>query len=115
MSCSGGWTLPEALKQLTQRRIAAEDCMPYRPPDVQNLDAPLKFDCNRCALKTKPKGAAASVDDAAAGLTGLAGVAGAAGAAGGGARMNRYYNVTVQGRFNWVSLAEEWTIARHVR
>jgi hypothetical protein len=31
-TCDAGWTLPDALQQLAQRRLAPASCMPYKPP-----------------------------------------------------------------------------------
>ncbi|KAI8477344.1 MAG: hypothetical protein J3K34DRAFT_291 [Monoraphidium minutum] len=41
-TCSGGWTLIDVLKQLTERRIAPEACLPYEP---LKLDGSSKPEC----------------------------------------------------------------------
>ncbi|KAI8477347.1 MAG: hypothetical protein J3K34DRAFT_515697 [Monoraphidium minutum] len=39
-TCNGGWTLVDVLKQLTERHIAPEACLPYEPIKLESYDKP---------------------------------------------------------------------------
>ncbi|KAI8475767.1 MAG: hypothetical protein J3K34DRAFT_456134 [Monoraphidium minutum] len=88
-SCRAGWTLLDVLKQLKERRVAPDACLPYKAPSPQAARPP-----SECA-------AAGCAPGARAGAKGRA--------------VARQHEVASLGTFTFQSLTAEPAIAAHIR
>ncbi|KAI8475768.1 MAG: hypothetical protein J3K34DRAFT_456135 [Monoraphidium minutum] len=94
--CGDGWTLTEALRQLKDRAVATEACLPYRPPAA---------DAKRAPPECAQDGCTGDGGDVMAALLGQA-----------SSKQNqRRHQQAAQGVFSFQPLVEQWVMEAHIR